>query len=56
MLRAVSEDIQTSGSRAGKPATGAQRSGLDGFFRISERGSTVGRELRGGLVTFLTMA
>lgn len=30
--------------------------GLDRFFRISERGSTVGREVRGGLVTFLTMA
>jgi AGZA family xanthine/uracil permease-like MFS transporter len=34
----------------------APAAGLDGFFRISERGSTVGRELRGGLVTFLTMA
>ncbi|QIX25740.1 NCS2 family permease [Nocardioides sp. JQ2195] len=30
--------------------------GIDGFFKISERGSTVGQELRGGLVTFLTMA
>ncbi|WP_107705737.1 NCS2 family permease [Nocardioides allogilvus] len=30
--------------------------GLDGFFRISERGSTVPREIRGGVVTFLTMA
>ncbi len=33
-----------------------QRPGVDGFFRISERGSTVGREVRGGLVTFFTMA
>lgn len=33
-----------------------QGSGLDGYFRISERGSTVGREVRGGIVTFLTMA
>ncbi len=32
------------------------RSPLDRYFRISERGSTVGRELRGGLVTFFTMA
>ncbi|EIF00612.1 NCS2 family permease [Saccharomonospora glauca] len=32
-----------------------QRSRLDRFFRISERGSTVGREVRGGLVTFVTM-
>lgn len=30
--------------------------GLDGFFSITERGSTVGREVRGGLVTFFTMA
>jgi adenine/guanine/hypoxanthine permease len=29
---------------------------LDRFFKISDRGSTVGRELRGGLVTFVTMA
>ena len=30
--------------------------GLDGFFRITERGSTLSREVRGGLVTFFTMA
>jgi AGZA family xanthine/uracil permease-like MFS transporter len=29
---------------------------LDRFFKISERQSTVGREVRGGLVTFVTMA
>jgi AGZA family xanthine/uracil permease-like MFS transporter len=29
---------------------------VDRFFRIRERGSTVGREVRGGLVTFFTMA
>src|SRR2546423_12394431 len=29
---------------------------LDRFFKITERGSTVPRELRGGLVTFVTMA
>lgn len=29
---------------------------LDRFFKISERGSTVGREIRGGFVTFFTMA
>jgi adenine/guanine/hypoxanthine permease len=32
------------------------RSGLDAFFHISERGSTVEREVRGGLATFFTMA
>src|SRR5688572_28559806 len=29
---------------------------LDGFFKISERGSTVARDLRAGDVTFFTMA
>ncbi len=29
---------------------------MDTFFKISERGSTVGREVRGGVVTFVTMA
>lgn len=36
--------------------TSAAPSGLDRYFKISERGSTVGQEVRGGLVTFLTMA
>ena len=31
-------------------------SAVDTFFKISERGSTVPREVRGGVVTFLTMA
>ena len=34
----------------------APRSGLDRFFEISKRGSTIGTEVRGGLVTFVTMA
>jgi AGZA family xanthine/uracil permease-like MFS transporter len=29
---------------------------LDTYFKISQRGSTVGREVRGGIVTFFTMA
>ncbi len=29
---------------------------MDKFFKITERGSTLARELRGGLVTFFTMA
>ena len=29
---------------------------LDSYFKISQRGSTVGREVRGGIVTFFTMA
>ncbi|GMA20703.1 hypothetical protein GCM10025862_27240 [Arsenicicoccus piscis] len=32
------------------------RSGLDRYFRISERGSSVSQEIRGGIVTFFTMA
>ncbi len=48
----------TENTRAGAPA-GSRRpegGGLDGFFKISQRGSTVEREIRGGIVTFLTMA
>ncbi|WP_246005031.1 NCS2 family permease [Nocardioides marmorisolisilvae] len=29
---------------------------MDTFFKITERGSTVGREIRGGIVTFFTMS
>lgn len=34
----------------------APSSGLDRFFQIRHRGSTISREVRGGLVTFFTMA
>ncbi len=34
----------------------ARASVVDRFFRVSERGSTISRELRGGLVTFITMS
>ena len=48
-------DTRTPTSReTGNPTT--RRSGVDGFFRITERGSTVAREVRGGVVTFFTMA
>ena len=33
-----------------------QPSGLDKFFKLTKRGSSVGQEFRGGLVTFITMA
>jgi len=33
-----------------------ERGFLDRYFEISKRGSTIGREVRGGLVTFVTMA
>ena len=34
----------------------AQRGGLDGYFRITERGSTTRTEVIAGITTFLTMA
>ncbi|MBM9459795.1 NCS2 family permease [Nocardioides sp. zg-536] len=38
------------------PAATGQGGALDRYFRIGERGSTLGREVRGGVVTFFTMA
>jgi adenine/guanine/hypoxanthine permease len=34
----------------------APQGGLDAYFKITERGSTVGREVRAGLATFMVMA
>ncbi|MFJ3977955.1 NCS2 family permease [Streptomyces sp. NPDC090021] len=41
---------------APKPARREPSGGLDRFFKISERGSTVAREVRGGFATFFAMA
>ncbi len=50
----MSDSQQAAGpSKAGPPAT---TNGVDRFFRISARGSTLAREIRGGLATFFTMA
>src|ERR1039458_1204624 len=39
------------------PTKNAAKTGaLDSFFQITQRGSTVSREVRGGLATFFTMA
>ncbi|MEE6389128.1 MULTISPECIES: NCS2 family permease [Microbacterium] len=38
------------------PASTEPAGTLDRFFEISKRGSTIGTEIRGGLVTFVTMA
>ena len=44
-------------TKTGETAGSRRRAGgLDGFFKFSQRGSTVPREIRGGVVTFLTMA
>lgn len=51
----MSEDAPTTNrQRSGGPDRPA--GGLDRFFRLTARGSTVGRELRGGLATFFAMA
>ncbi len=36
--------------------SGQPRGAIDRYFEITERGSTIGREVRGGIVTFVTMA
>ncbi len=48
----MNENTKTGRTVGSRPGTGR----IDSFFKISERGSTVGREVRGGVVTFLTMA
>src|ERR687885_1717218 len=39
-----------------EPGRNRSDSALERWFKITERGSTVAREVRGGLVTFFTMA
>ena len=41
------------GEAAPPPAAGG---GLDSFFKLTERGTTVGVEMRAGLATFMVMA
>ena len=45
-----------STTAAGEGGTPSPRGAVDRYFRVSERGSTYGREVRGGLATFFTMA
>ncbi len=47
----MSSTTTAPGSRTAPP-----RNAVDHFFKISERGSTIGTEVRGGLVTFFTMS
>jgi len=53
-LRRVRADV--SERRAALAGSGHVSSAIDSYFKISERGTTIGREVRGGVVTFLTMA
>ncbi|MFD8380743.1 NCS2 family permease [Streptomyces sp. NPDC059679] len=46
----------TAPADAKQQAPAPPRNGLDRFFRISERGSSISREVRGGLATFFAMA
>jgi len=48
--------VTKSPKAAPVPTHERQISGLDSYFGITARGSTIARELRGGLVTFFTMA
>jgi len=45
-----------TGTITGDAPVRAPRNGFDAYFMISERGSTLGREVRGGFATFFTMA
>ncbi|MEV5436144.1 NCS2 family permease [Streptomyces sp. NPDC052682] len=47
-------DTQQAAGRADAPPPAV--SSVDRFFKISARGSTLGREIRGGFATFFTMA
>jgi AGZA family xanthine/uracil permease-like MFS transporter len=46
---------QRAGQAARRPAP-PPRNAFDAYFGITARGSTIGREVRGGLATFFTMA
>ncbi len=41
---------------AARPSSADSRNAVDRFFSVTARGSTLGREVRGGLATFFTMA
>ena len=48
--------MSSPGTTTAPTRSGGPTSPLDRFFRITERGSTIGMEIRGGFVTFFTMA
>ena len=48
--------MTTAPSSAPETADAEPRNGFDRFFEITRRRSTVGTEVRGGIVTFVTMA
>ena len=48
--------MSTTSAATRRPAEQEPTGALDRFFEITRRGSTVGTEIRGGIVTFVTMA
>ena len=56
-LRGPTMSAMSTGAAPTKsPSAPAPNKGLDAWFELTKRGSTIGREVRGGLVTFFTMA
>jgi adenine/guanine/hypoxanthine permease len=49
-------DVPATRRVAVPPPPPTAKNAVDRYFKITERGSTTGREIRGGLVTFFTMA
>lgn len=56
MSPSATTPVDTTVMSPDSPGSPTPKNGLDRFFKISERGSTVARELRGGLATFFAMA
>ncbi|MFD7689048.1 NCS2 family permease [Streptomyces sp. NPDC059781] len=52
----MSPSATTKAPTPEQPGSGAASGALDRYFRISERGSTLPREIRGGFATFFAMA
>lgn len=52
----MSSSAPTKAPTPEKPGATPGQGALDRYFRISERGSTLGREVRGGFATFFAMA
>lgn len=48
--------MSTQKKTAASPSAAASTSSIDRFFHITERGSTIAQEVRGGFVTFFAMA
>ena len=53
VIRVATDSAEVPRSEDPRPAAGG---GLDGFFKLNERGTSVGIEVRAGVTTFLVMA